>query len=84
MQKDSKLFDDIAKVAAGAAGELMEMKREASEMLAIKMEQFLQTKGLASKEEFETLHQMLSKIRSEQEDFKKRLEALEQGLKTAK
>lgn len=77
MQKDNKFFDDIAKVASGAAGSLLEMKREAEQMVAFQVEKMLQKSNIATREEYDTLLAMLTKIREEQDKISKRLDALE-------
>ena len=38
MQKDSKLFDDFAKLASGAAGTVLDKKREIEAMVMDKVE----------------------------------------------
>ena len=77
MQKDNKFFEDIAKMASGAAGGFMEMKREIEGMVATQLEKLLQKMNLVTKEEFDTVAGMLAKARAEQEEIKKRLDALE-------
>lgn len=77
MQKDNKFFEDIAKVASGAAGGLMDMKREMEAMVGAQLEKLLQKMNLATKEECDTLREMVAKARLEQEELKKRLEQLE-------
>jgi len=77
MQKDNKFFEDVAKLATGAAGGLMDMKREIETMVASQLEKLLSRMKLASREEMDTLHGMLAKAREEQEAIKKRLDALE-------
>lgn len=77
MQKDNKFFEDVAKLASGAAGQFMDMKREIDAMVAIQMEKMMQNMGLATKEECDALREMVSKLRLEQEEIKKRLEKLE-------
>lgn len=77
MQKDNKFFEDVAKVASGAAGTIMEMKRDMEDTIRYQLEKMLQKMDLATKEEFETLKEMLAKTRLEQEELKKRLDALE-------
>ena len=77
MQKNNKFFDDMAKMATGAAGGFLDMKRELEAMVSHQLEKLLQKMNFASKEEFETLQAMLAKARSEQEEMKKRLDALE-------
>ncbi|MBY0406381.1 MAG: accessory factor UbiK family protein [Rickettsiales bacterium] len=79
MQKDSKFFDDIAKVASGAAGGILEMKREAEQMLAFQVEKILQKSSIATREEYDTLVAMITKLRENQENILKRLDALEKA-----
>ncbi len=77
MQKDNKLFEDMARLASGAAGSFMDIKRDIEAMVAAQMEKLLQKMNLVTKEEFDTMQGMLAKARAEQEDIKKRLEKLE-------
>lgn len=80
MQTDHKLFDDLAKMASGTVGGLMEMKREIESMVSTQIEKILQRMHFVTKEEFDTVMGMLSKSREEQEYLKARLEALEKKL----
>lgn len=77
MQKDNKFFEDAARLASGAAGGFMEMKREIEAMIGNQMEKLLLKMNLITREEFETVREMLVKLRIEQEEMKKRLDALE-------
>jgi BMFP domain-containing protein YqiC len=77
MQKDNKFFEDMARLASGAAGSFMDMKREFDAMVANQLEKLLQRMNLVTREEFDTAQQMLAKARMEQEEIKKRLAALE-------
>ena len=77
MQKNNKFFEDMAKVASGAAGGFMDMKREMELMISAQTEKLLQRMNLVTKEEFDTVQAMLAKARSEQDEMKKRLDALE-------
>ncbi|MFW0777465.1 MAG: accessory factor UbiK family protein [Rickettsiales bacterium] len=77
MQKDNKFFEDIAKIASGAAGSVMEMKNEMEAMVSAHLEKALQNMDLATKEECDALRGMVAKLREEQEELKNRLEALE-------
>lgn len=81
MQKDNKFLDDLAKMASGAAGNMLEMKREMDAAIAFQLEKLLSRMHLATKEEFDTLHAMISKFREEQEAIKARLDAIEKLLK---
>ena len=80
MQKDNKFFEDIARLASGAAGGFVEMKREIEDMVSLQLEKLLQRMNLVSREEFDTISGMLSKSREEQENMKKKLEELEKKL----
>lgn len=77
MQFDNKLLDDMAKMASGAAGSMLEMKRELEVMVGHQLEKLLQKMNLATREEVDALHGMLAKSREEQEKLKARLDALE-------
>ena len=80
MQKDNKFFEDIARLASGAAGGFVEMKREIEDMVSLQLEKLLQRMNLVSREEFDTISGMLAKSREEQENMKKKLEELEKKL----
>lgn len=78
MQKDNKFFDDMAKLASGAAGSLMGVKQEIEAAVAHNMEKLLQKMQFSTKEELDTAMAMLTKIREEQEKIKERLKKLEE------
>jgi len=78
MPKDNKFFDDMAKLASGAAGSLLGVKQEIEAMVALQVEKLLQKTQLTTKEELDTAMAMLTKLREEQEKMKKRLDKLEQ------
>ncbi len=77
MQKDNKIFDDIAKMAGSAAGGIFSIKREIEDLVSIQLEKLLKKMNLSTKEELDSALEMLVKIREEQENLKKRLEKLE-------
>lgn len=77
MQKDNKFFEDIAKMASGAAGSVMEMKREVEALVSTQLEKLLKNMNLATKEELDTALEMVVKLREEQENLKKQVDALE-------
>jgi BMFP domain-containing protein YqiC len=79
MQKDNKIFEDVARLASGAAGGLLDIKRDIEAMVGNQLEKLLQKMNLVTKEEFDTVQGMLAKAREEQEEIKKRLDKLEQG-----
>lgn len=81
MQKDNKFFDDLARMASGAAGGLLEMKRELEQMITAQMEKMLQKMDFSTREEVGAAMAMLTKIREEQDKINKRLDLLEKGKK---
>ena len=78
MQKDNKFLEDMARLASGAAGGFMSMKRDIEAMVSAQLEKLLQKMNLVTKEEFDTVQRMLAKAREEQVEIKKRLDRLEQ------
>lgn len=76
MQKDNKIFEDLAKMTSGAVGSFMDMKREIEGMVSAQLEKLLQKMNLATKEECDSLREMVAKLRLEQEELKKQVEAL--------
>jgi BMFP domain-containing protein YqiC len=76
MQKDNKIFEDLAKMTSGAVGTFMDMKREIDGMVGSQAEKLLQKMNLATKEECESLREMVVKLRLEQEELKKQVEQL--------
>lgn len=77
MQKDNKFFEDLAKMASGAAGNLVEMGREMESAMHAQVEKILRRMQVVTREEFNAVQGMLVKCREEQEELKKRLDKLE-------
>jgi BMFP domain-containing protein YqiC len=76
MQKDSHFFEDLAKLTSGAAGAMLDMKREFEAMIADKLAGFMAQHQFVSRDEFEVVRDMAQKAREENEALKKELEAL--------
>jgi Protein of unknown function (DUF526). len=76
MQKDSKLFEDIAKMASGAAGSLMDMRREFEAMIGDKIERLISHGRFVTREDFEVVKAMAEKAREQNEALKAELEKL--------
>ena len=76
MQKDSKLFEDLATMAYGAAGALMDVKREIESMVAAACDRLLLKERFVTREEFEVVKSMAQKAREENERLRESLEAL--------
>jgi BMFP domain-containing protein YqiC len=77
MQSQNRLFDDIARVTAGAIGTLSGVKNEVEMRIREQLERVLAGMDLVSRDEFEAVKAMAAKARSEQEDLQKRLNDLE-------
>jgi BMFP domain-containing protein YqiC len=77
MQSQNRFFDDIARIAAGAAGALTGMRGEVEARFRDQLERVLAGMDLVSREEFEAAKAMAAKARDEQEILLRRLELLE-------
>lgn len=80
MQNNNKILDDLARMASGAAGSLMDVKREVEQAIAYRLEKHIQNMELASREELDAAQAMIRALRQEQEALKKRIETLENQL----
>ena len=77
MQTRNKFFDDIAKVATSAAGTLTGMKGEIEHIVRHKVESFINSMNLVTREEFEVVSAMIAKTRENQEKLEKKVKVLE-------
>jgi BMFP domain-containing protein YqiC len=77
MQSQSRFFDDLARVAAGAMGSLSGVKSEVESRLRDQLERVMAGMDLVTRDEFEAVKAMAAKARSEQEDLAKRVAELE-------
>jgi BMFP domain-containing protein YqiC len=77
MQSQNRIFDDIARVAAGAMGALTGVRGEVESRIRDQLERLLAGMDLVSREEFEAVKAMAAKAREEQEILQRRLDALE-------
>jgi BMFP domain-containing protein YqiC len=80
MQSQNRLFDDIARVAAGAMGALTGVRGEVEARIRDQLERLLAGMDLVSREEFEAVKAMAARAREEQELLQRRLDALEGGV----
>jgi BMFP domain-containing protein YqiC len=76
MQKDSGFFEDFAKIASGAAGAMMDMRRELEAMIADKLERVLAAGKWVTRDEFEVVKAMAEKARVENEALRAEIEQL--------
>ncbi len=80
MQSQNRFFDDLARVAAGAAGAVSGVKGEIELRLRAQLERVLAGMDLVSRDEFEAVKAMAAKARAEQEDMARRVAELEARL----
>jgi BMFP domain-containing protein YqiC len=80
MQIDNKLFDDLARMAAGAAGTAIGVRDEVEAQLRQQAERLLSRMDLVTRDEFEAVREMAARARADQEAMADRLAALEAQL----
>ncbi len=79
-----KILDDVARVAGGTVSVLSGFSHQAKEDIRTRIEEIADRLDLVPREDFERLEAMLGKAREEQQDLTKRIEALEEQIKTKK
>ncbi|MBT3305427.1 MAG: accessory factor UbiK family protein [Alphaproteobacteria bacterium] len=80
MQTRAKIFDDLAKVAGGAASTLSGLKGEVEGLVRQQIERLMADGGTVPRDEFDAVKAMAAKARGEQETLEKRVRALEKKL----
>ncbi|MEE8350760.1 MAG: accessory factor UbiK family protein [Rhodospirillales bacterium] len=80
MQTRSKIFDDLAKVAGGAASSFAGLKSEIDDMVRQQIERLLSGANIVPRDEFDAVKAVAAKARAEQEKLEKRVQALEKKL----
>jgi BMFP domain-containing protein YqiC len=78
MQKQSRMFDDIARMMTGASSLVFDMKREMETAVARRIELALSKTALVTRDEFEAVKAMAAASRKENEELKKALAALKE------
>lgn len=82
MQTDNPFIDDLSKLASGLVGTLDSVKKECDAVVRARIERLASEFDLVPRDEFEVLKEMLVAIRSENEQLKKRIAALEKSGKS--
>jgi BMFP domain-containing protein YqiC len=80
MVGERRLFDDMARVASGAAGALGGIRSRMEGELRDQVERLLQRMNLVTREEYEVVAALAAKARGEQEALARRVAALEAKL----
>jgi len=76
MQTRAKIFDDLAKVAGGAASTLSGIKGEIESLVRQQIERILVDADMVPRDEFDAVKAMAAKARSEQEILEKQVRDL--------
>ncbi|MAZ01839.1 MAG: hypothetical protein CMN56_01755 [Sneathiella sp.] len=77
MQTNSRLFDDLARLATGALGTAQGVKTEWENLFHQRMERFISEMDLVPREDFDAVKAMAVLAREENDELKERLAALE-------
>lgn len=77
MQTGNRFFDDLAKVASGAASTVVGVKQELDAMVRQRIERLVADFDLVRRDEFEAVKAMAANARAEQERLERRLSELE-------
>lgn len=80
MQTESRLFDDVARVAAGAMGAASGLRGEIDALVRRRLERLLAGMDLVKRDEFDAVKEMAARARSESEALAERVAALEARL----
>ena len=77
MQTSNRFFDDLAKVASGAASTVVGIKQELDAMVKQRVERLVADFDLVRRDEFEAVKAMAANARAEQERLERRISELE-------
>lgn len=80
MQTGKRIFDDLARVASGAAGAAGAVRDEMESMVRDRLQSVLDSMDLVRREDFEAVQEMAQNARMEQERLEARVVALEARL----
>ena len=84
MQSQNRFFDDLSRLATGAAGTVAGMGREMETRFRERMKEMLGDMDMVSREEFEAVKEMAANARAEVDALRARLDALEGAKPPAK
>jgi len=83
MQTSNRFFDDLAKVASGAASTFVGVKQELDALIRQRIERLVHDFDLVSRDEFEAVRATAAAARAAQEELEGRVAALEACLAAA-
>ena len=82
MSSSNRIFEDAARVAEGALGTIVGLRREVEAVVRAQLERLLAGMDLVRRDEFEAVREIAVNARTEQEKLAERLAALEATQKT--
>lgn len=77
MSSNNRIFEDAARVAEGALGTIVGLRREIEAVVRAQLERLLAGMDLVKRDEFEAVRELAANARAEQEKLAARLAALE-------
>jgi BMFP domain-containing protein YqiC len=80
MQTTNRLFDDLAKVASGAASTLVGIKQEVDALVQQRLDRLIANLDLVRRDEFEAVQSLAANARAAQERLEVRIAELEARL----
>ena len=80
MQSENRIFEDAARLAEGALGTAVALRREVEALARAQAERILAGMDLVRRDEFEAAREMAANARAEQERLAERVAALESAL----
>ena len=80
MQSRNRIFDDLSRLADGAASTVAGIKGDIEGLVRNQLERLMADMDVVPREEFEAIKAVAAKARTEQERLEKRVAALEAAL----
>ncbi len=77
MQSQNRLFDDLARVASGAAGAFAGLRSEMEELFRQRLERYLAEADMVPRDEFDVIKAVALQARESQQALEARVAALE-------
>jgi len=72
--QNKNLFDDLSRIFAGLGGSLIGIKDDLSKFIHNKIEEYLKSANLVTRDEFEVLKMMVTKLMEENKELKEKLD----------
>ena len=81
MTAENKIFDDVSRLATSALGVAQNVREEVETLVRQRLERAISELDVVSREEFDTVWAMAQEARTENEELRARIEALEAAKK---